>query len=121
MADENKGQAQHSGGSQKKDNGSDLEAQLKQAAEEMENDVHIDETAATVVYPADIGYSAHALHKGPSTSPHFVERNRYERERNADPDRENKLFARDVLGLDVEVDDHPEPPEEVWGGQRDDQ
>lgn len=126
MAEEKKEQSQSqgnaSGSSNKKNNDEDnLQAELDKAMEEMENDVHIDETAATVVYPADIGYSAHALHKGPSTSPHFLERNRYEREVNADPDRANKLFARDVLGLDVEVDEHPESPEEVYGGQRSDQ
>lgn len=126
MAEEkNKEQSQsQSGGSSSKASQSkeqDHDSLMAKQVEEMENDYVIDESAATVVYPADIGYSAHALVKGSTTSPHFLERNRYERARNADPDRENKLFARDVLGLDVEVDDHPEGPEEVYGGQRSDQ
>lgn len=125
MAEEKKDKEQsqsQSGGSSKSQNKEqDHDSLMAQQVEEMENDYLVDETAATVVYPADIGYSSHALVKGSTTSPHFIDRNRYERERNADPDRENKLFARDVLGLDVEVDDHPESPEEVYGGQRSDQ
>lgn len=126
MAEENKPQSQSSGGSAKgqnttKEQSHDHDAAMAQQIEEMENDITIDETAATVVYPADIGYSSHALVKGVTTSPQFVERSKYERQVNSDPDRENKVFARDVLGLDVEVEDHPEHPQEVYGGQRGDQ
>jgi hypothetical protein len=120
MADENKGQAQpESKKSQSAEK--DHDAQMAKQIEEMENDYRVDPTADTVVYPADIGYSAHALHKGPSTSQQFVDRGKYERSVNSDPDRENKLFARDVLGLDVEVEDHPDSPEETYGGKRADQ
>lgn len=123
MAEEKKDQAQSSGGSkgQAKGQEHDHDAAMAQQIEEMESDVTVDETAATVVYPADIGYSSHALVKGVTTSPQFVERSKYERQVNSDPDRENKIFARDVLGLDVEVEDHPEQPQEVYGGQRGDQ
>ena len=99
----------------------DHDSLMAKAMEEMENDVYVDPSADTVVYASDIGYSSHALHKGPSTSQQFIDKAKYEAEFNSDPDRENKLFARDVLGLDVEVDDHPEQPEQVYGGLREDQ
>jgi len=121
MAEEkNKEQAPQAKSSEKSKE-QDHDSLMAKAMEEMENDVYADPSADTVVYAADIGYSSHALHKGPSTSQQFIDKAKYEAEFNADPDRENKLFARDVLGLDVEVDEHPEPPEQVYGGQRSDQ
>lgn len=89
------------------------EAALQQAMHEMENDHVVDETAATVVHPADIGTSVHALQRGPTTSPGILARVAAERAKNLDPDRENKVFARDVLGLDVEV---AEPEDEGHDG-----
>ena len=118
MADENKEQKAQSSKKEQSDE-ERQQAGLDKALEEMENDFHVDETAATVVYPADLGTSAHAESSVPSTSPGILAQVRNERRANADPDRHNKQFARDVLGLDVEVDDDLDEREDtVYGGEK---
>ena len=65
-------------------------------------DDHIDESAATYIYPADIGHTVTSHGDGtPSLSPDYVVAREEEAERNADPDAQNKEIARE-LGLDVD-------------------
>ena len=59
----------------------------------------VDETAKTVVYPADLGYTVTSHGDGtPSISPQLVERRAEVKEFNASPDRENEAVAK-RLGL----------------------
>ena len=60
---------------------------------------NVDESANTVVYPADVGFTVTSKGDGtPSISPQLVERREEVKKHNADPDRDNKETAK-RLGL----------------------
>lgn len=94
-----------SGGASKK---SDPVSEAQQASSEWgkasdaEASDHVDESAATYVYPADIGHTLTSHGDGTSSiSPDYIEARQDEAERNADPDHKNREVARS-LGLSVD-------------------